>query len=215
MREPIGFFPRRWPTRDEFERFAEAIDAPLVANMTEFGKSPLLDARRAGRYGLCGGALSRHAAARGDEGGRGGLATLASDGTQAELLDLMQTRQELYDLIGYEDYEARDRGVLSERQPSRRAETMSEPIYSPGLGRGHRRRNGHQHDHRRPANTAAIRSTSWPGRRRSRKSPICCCYGELPKRRRTGGVSTIGCTRPANCPGRWSNCCARFRPACR
>ena len=37
------------------------------------------------------------------------LGVLASDGTQRDLLDLMQTRQELYDTIGYEDYEARDR----------------------------------------------------------------------------------------------------------
>ena len=37
------------------------------------------------------------------------LTILAEDGTQKDLLDLMQTRQELYDLIDYEGYEARDR----------------------------------------------------------------------------------------------------------
>jgi methylisocitrate lyase len=36
------------------------------------------------------------------------LDTLAADGTQAELLDVMQTRQELYDLLGYHSYEQRD-----------------------------------------------------------------------------------------------------------
>jgi methylisocitrate lyase len=50
------------------------------------------------------------------------LATVANDGTQAELLDLMQTRQELYDMLGYEDYEARDRAyfqaaAMPERKP--------------------------------------------------------------------------------------------------
>ena len=37
-----GFFPRPCRSKDEFEQFARAIEAPLVANMTEFGKSPLL-----------------------------------------------------------------------------------------------------------------------------------------------------------------------------
>jgi methylisocitrate lyase len=37
------------------------------------------------------------------------LAMLAADGTQRELLDLMQSRQDLYDLLRYRDYETRDR----------------------------------------------------------------------------------------------------------
>ena len=37
------------------------------------------------------------------------LALLADEGTQSGILDMMQTRQELYDLLGYADYEARDR----------------------------------------------------------------------------------------------------------
>ena len=81
---------------------------------------------------------------------------IADEGTQAELLDLMQTRQELYDLLGYSDYEARDRAYFSgdppeltvdrctpAARPSRRTANrhdhnskrmaMAEPIYSPGL----------------------------------------------------------------------------------
>ncbi len=40
------------------------------------------------------------------------LAMLANDGTQRELVDLMQSRQELYDLLGYQDYEERDRSYF-------------------------------------------------------------------------------------------------------
>ena len=40
---------------------------------------------------------------------RAALGILAADGTQRELLDLMQTRQELYDLLEYDDYQERDR----------------------------------------------------------------------------------------------------------
>jgi methylisocitrate lyase len=45
-------FPEAMESADEFARFAAAVDAPLLANMTEFGRSPLLDARRSGRHGL-------------------------------------------------------------------------------------------------------------------------------------------------------------------
>ena len=41
------------------------------------------------------------------------LALLGSEGTQRELLDVMQTREELYDLLGYSDFEDRDRGYFS------------------------------------------------------------------------------------------------------
>ena len=41
------------------------------------------------------------------------LAVIGVDGTQSELLDVMQTRQELYDLLGYDDYEDRDRSYFS------------------------------------------------------------------------------------------------------
>jgi len=41
------------------------------------------------------------------------LGVIANEGTQAELLDLMQSRQELYDLLDYSDYEARDRAYFS------------------------------------------------------------------------------------------------------
>ena len=41
------------------------------------------------------------------------LAVIAAEGTQRDLVDLMQTRQELYDLIEYSGYEARDRAYFS------------------------------------------------------------------------------------------------------
>ena len=63
-------FPEALATREEFQAFAKAVDVPLVANMTEFGKSPLLGLRRAGRDGLPRRAVPGYAAARRHEGGR-------------------------------------------------------------------------------------------------------------------------------------------------
>lgn len=102
-------FPEALATKDEFARFAEAIEAPLVANMTEFGKSPLLTLEELADLGysivLYPVTLLRVAM----KAMEAALALIASEGTQRELLDLMQTREELYDLLNYHDFEERDR----------------------------------------------------------------------------------------------------------
>lgn len=106
-------FPEALASREEFQAFARAIDAPLVANMTEFGKSPLLDfadlAEMGYRVVLYPVTLLRVAM----KAVESTLSILAADGSQRDLLDLMQTRQELYDLLDYESYEARDREYFS------------------------------------------------------------------------------------------------------
>jgi methylisocitrate lyase len=102
-------FPEALANRDEFAAFAKAIDVPLVANMTEFGKSPLLGFDELAEMGyravLYPVTLLRVAM----KAVESTLSILAADGTQRDLLDLMQTRQELYDLLEYDSYEQRDR----------------------------------------------------------------------------------------------------------
>jgi methylisocitrate lyase len=102
-------FPEALATREEFAAFAKAVDVPLVANMTEFGKSPLLDFEELDQLGyrvvLYPVTLLRVAM----KAIESTLSILAVDGTQRDLLDLMQTRQELYDLLEYDLYETRDR----------------------------------------------------------------------------------------------------------
>ena len=105
-------FPEALVDHDEFERFALAIDAPLIANMIEFGKSTLLPLDELAQMGYAGVLYPVTLLRVAMKGVEAALATLAADGTQQELLDLMQTRQELYDLLGYDDYEARDRAYF-------------------------------------------------------------------------------------------------------
>ena len=102
-------FPEALESRDEFDRFSSEIEAPLLANMTEFGKSPLLSLEELADLGFAGvlyPVTTLRIAMRAIEAA---LAVLDQEGTQAELLDLMQTREELYDLLDYDDYERRDR----------------------------------------------------------------------------------------------------------
>jgi methylisocitrate lyase len=102
-------FPEALVDADEFERFSREIDAPLLANMTEFGKSPLLtlnDLADLGYGGVLYPVTLMRVAMKAVEAA---LDTIAADGSQQELMDLMQTREELYELLDYADLEDRDR----------------------------------------------------------------------------------------------------------
>lgn len=95
-------FPEALTDRDEFEQFSRAVDAPLLANMTEFGKSELLSLDELGDLGYAAVLYPVTLLRVAMKGVEAALATLAADGTQRELLDVMQTREELYELLRYE-----------------------------------------------------------------------------------------------------------------
>jgi methylisocitrate lyase len=104
-------FPEALADEGEFERFRKAISAPLLANMTEFGKTKLLTAQQLAALGLnvviYPVTMLRLAMKTVEQG----LNTLKREGTQAGLLDEMQTRAELYKLIRYGDYAEFDQDV--------------------------------------------------------------------------------------------------------
>jgi methylisocitrate lyase len=102
-------FPEALTSREEFEQFAEAVDAPLLANMTEFGRSPLLTLEELAQAGYSAALYPVTLLRVAMKAVEAALELLASDGIQTDLLDLMQTREELYDLLEYDDFEARDR----------------------------------------------------------------------------------------------------------
>jgi methylisocitrate lyase len=109
-------FPEALESKEEFEQFARAIEAPLVANMTEFGKSPLLTLNELAELGysavLYPVTLMRVAM----KATEAALNFIAADGSQRELLDLMQTREELYDLLDYRYFEERDQAHATDNQ---------------------------------------------------------------------------------------------------
>jgi methylisocitrate lyase len=96
-----GIFPEALQDREEFARFAKDVDTILLANMTEFGKTPYLTADEFGRMGynlvIFPVTLQRLAMKTTWEA----LRTLKRERSQRSLLDRMQTRQELYDLLDY------------------------------------------------------------------------------------------------------------------
>jgi methylisocitrate lyase len=110
-----AIFPDALQDTDEFARFAREVDAPVVANMTEFGRSPLMSMDELAGLGyaiVIYPATSLRLAMAAVEDG---LRQLKRDGHQRALLDRMQTRQRLYDLIRYDDYAALDNAVAGFR----------------------------------------------------------------------------------------------------
>ncbi|MFF9479562.1 methylisocitrate lyase [Streptomyces sp. NPDC014733] len=107
-----AIFPEALADEREFAAFRAAVDVPLLANMTEFGKTPLLDTRTLENLGydiaLYPVTLLRLAMGAVEDG----LRTLAAEGTQKSLLPRMQTRSRLYELLGYEEYAAFDSAVF-------------------------------------------------------------------------------------------------------
>jgi methylisocitrate lyase len=107
-----GIFPEALETPDEFAAFARDVQAPLLANMTEFGKSPNLDfptlagmGYRMVLYPLTAFRSAMRAAQQ-------TLADLKQRGHQQGKLDQMLTRAELYELLGYSGYEERDKAYF-------------------------------------------------------------------------------------------------------
>lgn len=106
-------FPEAMQDEKEFAAMRKAVKVPLLANMTEFGKSKLLTAKQLEKLGynlviypvttlrLAMGAIDR------------GLDTIKKEGTQESLLDVMQHRKDLYSLLRYEDYNAFDQNIFN------------------------------------------------------------------------------------------------------
>ncbi len=104
-----AIFPEALESPDEFAAFAKAVPAPLLANNTEFGRSPNLTVEAFGALGYCMVLFPLTAFRAALKSARDTLADIKTLGHQRDRLQQMLTRAELYDLLGYSDYEARDR----------------------------------------------------------------------------------------------------------
>ena len=98
-------FAEALTTLDEYREFTRALAVPVLANITEFGRTPLFTAAELGDAGVrlvlyplsAFRAMSRAALAV--------YAAIRKDGTQKSAVAAMQTREELYEVLGYHDYE--------------------------------------------------------------------------------------------------------------
>ncbi len=101
-------FPEALTSEEEFKEFARKISVPLLANMTEFGKTPYytVDQFKEWGYKLIIFPVTLLRISLGAM--REALRVIRGRGTQRDILGKMMTRQEFYDLIGYSKYEEQD-----------------------------------------------------------------------------------------------------------
>jgi len=98
-------FPEAMKSLDDYRRFKQAVKVPILANLTEFGSTPFFTTDELREAGVdialycCGAYRAMNKAALHF------YETVRRDGTQKNIIDTLQTRAELYDFLGYHDYE--------------------------------------------------------------------------------------------------------------
>ena len=100
-----GIFLEAVSSLDDYKRLKESISAPVLANITEFGKTPLFSANELSSVGVDMVLFPLSAFRAMSQIAEKVYISLAKDGTQEPLLDIMQTRDELYERLNYHEYE--------------------------------------------------------------------------------------------------------------
>ena len=118
-------FPEAMKTLDDYRRFRDAVKVPILANLTEFGSTPLftLEELKTANVDIalycCGAYRAMNAAALNF------YETLMRDGTQKAVVSTMQTRADLYHYLGYHAYEDKLDALFAASKPSKHSETKS------------------------------------------------------------------------------------------
>jgi methylisocitrate lyase len=100
-------FAEALTTLDEYRQFTKAINVPVLANLTEFGKTPLFTTEELASVGVRLALYPLSAYRAMAAAAEIVYSTLRNDGTQRAVVDTMQTRAELYEVLGYHEYEAK------------------------------------------------------------------------------------------------------------
>ena len=98
-------FPEAIRTLDDYAKFSKAVSKPILANITEFGLTPLFTRDELGANGVSMILYPLSAFRAMNKAAENVYETIRKEGTQAKVIDTMQTREELYERINYYEYE--------------------------------------------------------------------------------------------------------------
>jgi len=98
-------FPEAMTTLEEYQTFTKKVNVPVLANITEFGKTPLFSREELAKSGISLILYPLSAFRAMSQAALTTYQTIIQQGTQRELLDQMQTREELYKVLGYHSFE--------------------------------------------------------------------------------------------------------------
>ncbi len=109
-----GIFAEAVKTEEHYRAFTQALDVPVLANITEFGQTELWNREQLGEWG-CAMVLYPLSAFRAmNKAAESVYKTLLADGDQKAEIENMQTRMDLYDYLGYHDYEQKLDSLFAE-----------------------------------------------------------------------------------------------------
>ena len=100
-----GIFAEASTDLATYKRFVEAVRVPVLANLTEFGKTPLFTIDELRTTGVAMALYPLSAFRAMNKAAEAVYTAIRRDGTQRNVIDMMQTREELYERIGYHAYE--------------------------------------------------------------------------------------------------------------
>ena len=98
-------FAEALTTLEEYRQFTDVVKVPVLANLTEFGRTPLFTTGELASVGVAMTLYPLSAFRAMSAAALSVYETIRKDGTQQAVVDKMQTRMELYDVLGYQSYE--------------------------------------------------------------------------------------------------------------
>ena len=109
-----GIFAEAIKTEEHYRAFSEALDVPILANITEFGQTELWNKEQLSEWGAAMVLYPLSAFRAMNKAAETVYASILQKGDQKDVLDLMQTRMELYDYLGYHEYEQKLDSLFAE-----------------------------------------------------------------------------------------------------
>jgi methylisocitrate lyase len=109
-----GIFAEAIQTEAHYRAFSEALDVPILANITEFGKTELWNRKALGEWGVDMVLYPLSAFRAMNKAAENVYQSILEKGDQKDVISEMQTRMELYDYLGYHEYEQKLDGLFAE-----------------------------------------------------------------------------------------------------
>lgn len=111
-----GIFAEAVKTEEHYRAFSEALDVPILANITEFGQTELWNKEQLGEWGAAMVLYPLSAFRAMNKAAETVYQSILAEGDQRKVIDIMQTRMELYDYLNYHTFEQKLDALFSEKK---------------------------------------------------------------------------------------------------
>lgn len=111
-----GIFAEAIKTEEHYRAFSQALDVPILANITEFGQTELWNKKQLGEWGAAMVLYPLSAFRAMNKAAERVYQSILEQGDQKAVIDTMQTRMELYDYLGYHEYEQKLDALFAQKK---------------------------------------------------------------------------------------------------